>query len=149
MPMPHRTTTQTSAAKFFAPAAGGLYGHFDHAAPALPRFVLAGGVLRLDGCLIGFVVFVCCTIQHITTYKIAVIPRCSAAGGLCRGGGCNAAVTPHGCACARLCPAAGDCLACIARVLPGDLSRYGAAGARDFASYKKFSAGNRVGTSSY
>ncbi|EJS3010536.1 hypothetical protein NW381_001953 [Salmonella enterica] len=54
----------------------------------LQRFiviVLAGGVLRLDGCLIGFVVFVCCTIQHITTYKIVIIPRRSA-GGLCRGG---------------------------------------------------------------
>ncbi|EEP9539867.1 hypothetical protein HCP17_005349 [Salmonella enterica] len=43
---------------------------------SVPIF-LAAGVLRytcsslLDGCLIGFVVFVCCTIQHITTYNIA------------------------------------------------------------------------------
>ncbi|HIB1388584.1 TPA: hypothetical protein ACWV4T_001117 [Salmonella enterica subsp. enterica serovar Muenchen] len=42
-----------------------------------------GGLL--DDSLIGFVVFVCCTIQHITTYKIAIIPRRSAAGDLCRG----------------------------------------------------------------
>ncbi|EHT6840567.1 hypothetical protein KXL68_004831 [Salmonella enterica] len=41
----------------------------------------ADGVLRhtcsglLEGCLIVFVVFVCCTIQHITTYKVDIIPR--------------------------------------------------------------------------
>lgn len=64
--------------------------------------------------------------------------------------GCNDAVMPHGCARVRLCPAAGgDCLTYIARVLPDDLSRYGATGARDFAGYEKFSGGNRVGTSSY
>ncbi len=51
------------------------YGHFHHTPGNL-----------LDGCLIGFVVFVCCAIQHITTYKIDIIPRCSSAGGLCRGG---------------------------------------------------------------
>lgn len=40
----------------------------------------------LDGCLIWFVLIVCCTIQHITTYKIDIIPRRFSAGGLCRGG---------------------------------------------------------------
>ncbi|EHL2774594.1 hypothetical protein KCE64_004873 [Salmonella enterica subsp. enterica serovar Hvittingfoss] len=44
----NRTTTQTHSAKFFAPAAaaGGLYGHFDHAAPALARFVLLPVTIR-------------------------------------------------------------------------------------------------------
>lgn len=43
-----------------------------------------------------------------TTYKIAIIPRRSAAGGLCRGGWLQCC----GNACARLCPAGGVVVSC-------------------------------------
>lgn len=45
-----------------------------------------------DGCLIGFVVIVCCTIQHVTTYKIAIIPRRLLLVACVVVAGCNAAV---------------------------------------------------------
>ncbi|EGJ5832992.1 hypothetical protein INA60_002672 [Salmonella enterica] len=91
----------------------------------------------LDGCLIGFVAIVCCTVQHITTYKIAIIPRNSSAGGLCRGSWlqcCGSAVR------LRLCAFVScwwwNYLTYIARVLPDELSHYGATRSRDFTLYE-------------